>query len=476
MPQVKSELIRGLTLTGAASLVIGIVIGTGIYLKPATMAQQVGTPSLVLAAWIAAGILSLAGALTYAELGAMLPYAGGEYVYLRSAYGDTFAFLNGWMGFVIGGAGIAAVGAAFATFLLTILPVGRVWLERTLHLFGQEIRWQFGTGQVIGVGIILLFSALNCLGVVFGGRVQTILTAAKVLGIAAVITGVVLLSSSAAWSNLAPPPVRRDLSGLSGFGAAMLSALWAYNGWSFLTRVGGEIRDPGRNVPRALIGGMSIVLAIYCLANLAYFYALPFDEIASSNSTMYRNAPPVAAKAVQTFLGPTGLVFITVAFLISSLGTLNGTILSTARIPFAMARDGLFFSKFGDLNQHTRVPVWTMGIQAIWASLLALSGTFDQLTNLSVFAYWIFYAATATAVFVLRRRMPDAPRPYRTFGYPLVPAVFVIVAAWLVLNTLWTSPVESAAGLLFVALGLPAHLLYRRSRSALLKTAAETNR
>jgi APA family basic amino acid/polyamine antiporter len=475
MSQMKGELVRGLTLSGAASLVIGIVIGTGIFLKPATMAQQVGTPALVLAAWIAAGILSLAGALTYAELGAMLPYAGGEYVYLRAAFGDTLAFLNGWMGFVIGGAGIAAVGAAFATFLVAILPMGQVWAERTVHLFGQEFRWQFGVPQLLGVAIILLFSGLNCLGVAFGGRIQIILTAAKVLGIAVVIFGVFLLSKTAAWSHLAPAAAHQNRTGLSGFGAAMISALWAYNGWSFLSRVGGEIRSPGRNVPRALIGGMAIVLAVYCLANLAYFYALPYSAIASSNSTLHPDALSVAAKAVQTFLGPTGLAFVTLAFLISSLGTLNGTILSTARIPFAMARDGLFFSKFGELSQRSRVPVWTIGIQAVWASLLALSGTFDQLTNLAIFAYWIFYAATATAIFVLRRKMPDAPRSYRTLGYPLVPAVFVFVAAWLVLNTLWTSPVESAAGLLFVALGLPAHFLFRHSASERLKAAAEIN-
>ncbi len=462
MANEKTQLVRGLTGSDTTLLVIGTVIGTGVFLKSAVMAQEVGSPGLVLAAWVAAGFLSLAGALTYAELGALLPHAGGEYVYLRQAYGDAPAFLFGWMRFSVAAAGgIAVLGVGFATFLSAVLPLTTVWVARTYRLLGQEIHWQFGTKQLVAVGAIVFFSAINCIGVVFGGRVQSVLTLMKVLGIAAIVLGVFLLSGTASWTHLKTNSVSAQGAGISSFGAAMLAALWAYDGWNAMPMIGGEVSNPQRNIPRALIGGMLAVMAIYCLANLAYFYALPFDEVVTANSTSHRDALPVATKAAQTFLGALGGRLISIAFILSALGALNGLILSSARVPFAMARDGLFFSRFSAVNARSHVPAWSIIIQAVWSSVLAISGSYDQLTDCVIFASWIFYGMTTSAVFVLRRKMPDASRPYKTFGYPVVPMVFVFVALWLIVNTLQARPVESTTGLILIALGLPVFIYYR---------------
>jgi APA family basic amino acid/polyamine antiporter len=469
MAETKNRLLRALTLTDAVSLVVGTVIGTGVFLKTAVMAQQLGTPTLVLLAWLAAGLLSLAGALTYAELGAMFPQAGGEYVYLGKAYGDAPAFLYGWMQFAVAATGgIAAVSTGFSIFLSALLPMGGAWVERTFHLFGQEFHWQIGLPQVVAVAAIVLFSAINCIGVATGGRVQSVLTGAKVLGIAVIVCGVFFLSRSASWSHLGTAPGTPQWSGFQSFGAAMLAALWAYNGWYALPLVAGEVENPQRNVPRGLILGMLVVLIIYLLTNLSYFYALPVADVLTSNSTAHRDALPVAAKAAQTFLGPVGTAFISIAFVVSTVGALNGIILSNARIPFAMAQDGLFFKRMGEVSRGGRVPVWAIIFQGVWASVLALSGTFDQITTYSIFALWLFFGVTASSVFVLRRKMPDAHRPYRTLGYPFVPLVFILVAAWLVINTILTSPVESTAGLALITLGLPVYFYFklRRSREA----------
>ena len=372
MAEFQNPLIRGLTLTDTTSLVIGTIIGTGVFLKTTVMAQQVDTPSLVLAAWVAAGALSMAGALTYAELGAMLPQAGGEYVYLRTAYGDLVAFLYGWTTVAIIAAGsIAALGVAFATFLSAIFPIGKPWVACTFHIFGHELLWNFGLKQVIAVTVILVFSVINCAGVVFGGRVQLVFTIARLLAIAAIVIGVFLFSKSATWSNLTTGFGMHRLGGLKGFGAAMLAALWAYNGWNCMPMVAGEVRDPGRNVPRALIIGMVIVIVVYGMANLAYFYALPFREIATSNSVLYPDALPVATKAAQTFIGTLGTKLVTTAFLLSIMGGLQGVIMVYARIPFAMALHGLFLSTMGTVSKGTSAPVWAIGIQAGWACVMA---------------------------------------------------------------------------------------------------------
>ena len=457
------ELARVLSLRDAIALVL-TVIGTGVFLKAAPMAQLVGSPSRVLWVWLAAGLLSLAGALTYAELGAMMPEAGGEYVFLREAYGDLPAFLFGWASvMLIASGGLAAVATALASFLGSFIPINAVWTTHDFHILGQFVQWRLGVQQVIAVAVILLFAAINARGVVLGGKVQWAATVAKLAGIGIIVLGAFLLSKTGSWSNLHKPVTETIApSGAGAFGAAMIAALWAYQGWSNLPMVAGEMEKPERNVPRALIYGMLLVILVYLLTNIGYFYALPFGEILTANSTAYRDALPVAAKAAQTF-SRYGAQLVSIAFIIAAIGALNGITLMNARVPFAMARDGLFFGALADLTEDSRAPAKAIWFQGIWACLLALSGTFDQITTSVIFAVWLFTALVGSSLFVLRRKLPVAPRRYRAIGYPVVPALFVLVAAWLVINSLSATPVESVAGLVLMALGLPFYFFFRRS-------------
>jgi len=463
-PEVTSaprELARALSLRDAIALVL-TVIGTGVFLKTAPMAQLVGSPSNVLLAWLAAGLLSLAGALTYAELGAMMPEAGGEYVFLREAYGDLPAFLFGWTSvMLIASGGLAAVSTALASFLASFVPLGAVWVTHDFHLLGQVVQWRFGIQQVVAVAVILLFCAINARGVVVGGKVQWAATVAKVGGIVIIVLGCFLLSKTGSWAHLKKPVTEQIApSGMGSFGAAMIAALWAYQGWANVPMVAGEIEKPERNVPRALIFGMLLVIVIYLVTNLAYFYALPFSEILTANSTAYRDALPVAAKAAQTFWSY-GPQLVSIAFIISAIGALNGITLMNSRVPYAMARHGLFFGSLADLDPESRAPVKAIWFMGIWACLLALSGTFDQITTSVIFAVWLFTALVGSSLFVLRRKLPAAPRRYRAIGYPVVPALFVLVAAWLVINSLSATPIESAVGLIMMALGIPFYIYFR---------------
>jgi APA family basic amino acid/polyamine antiporter len=372
------------------------------------------------------------------------------------------------MRFVVASGGIAALGVGFATFLSAVIPLEGVWARSTLHLLGRDVPWQLGTKEVVGVTVVLLFGLLNCIGVRFGGGLQTALTTAKVAGILIIVGGAFLLSKSGSVANFAAPSSAPaglpGMTRMTAFGAAVLSALWACDGWAFMPMVAGEVKNPGRNVPRALIVGVLSVLTLYGLANLAYFYVLPFNEVASSNSTLNRDALPVASKAAATFMGDRGPALLSIVFMISVAGALNGVILSMARIPFAMARNGVMFPKLGELGERSNAPVAAILAVTLWSCVLALSGTFDQLTDLTIFGQWIFYGITASAVFVLRRRMPDAPRPYKTLGYPLTPALFLIGAVLLLANTLRSSPVEAVVGLVLIALGLPVYFYYRSKK------------
>jgi APA family basic amino acid/polyamine antiporter len=457
------ELVRAISLRDAIALVF-TVIGTGVFLKTAPMAQLLGSPSKVLLAWLAAGLLSLAGALTYAELGAMMPEAGGEYVFLREAYGDLPGFLFGWTSvMLISSGGLAAVSTALASFLASFVPLDAIFTAHDFHLLGQVVHWRLGIQQVVAVAVILFFSWVNSRGVQLGSRVQWVATVAKLGGIAIIVLGAFLLSKTGSWEHL-KTPVTASIApaGAGAFGAAMLAALWAYQGWSNVPMVAGEIEKPERNIPRALIFGMLIVIVVYLITNLAYFYALPFSEVLTANSTAYRDALPVAAKAAQTF-SSYGAQIVSLAFMISPIGALNGITLMNSRVPFAMARDGLFFGPLGNINETSGVPANAIWFQGIWGCLLALSGTFDQITTSVIFAIWLFTALVGSSLFVLRRKLPVAPRRYRAVGYPVVPALFVVVAVWLVINSLIASPVESGAGILLIALGLPFYLYFRRS-------------
>ncbi len=440
---MNNTLVRGLTYIDAVSLVVGTIIGTGIFLKSATMAQQVGSPSMVLLVWVFAGLLSLAGALTYAEIGALFPRAGGEYVFLREAYGDMPAFLYGWMRFAIGSPGsIAAYAVGAATFLQGAMPIDA-----------------FGGATGVGFFFIVFFTGLNCLQVKFGGRVNSVLTSLKVFMVLALVLGIVFFSDSFSFGNLAAPDNVGAVT-VSGFGLAMLSALWAFDGWNNMPMAAGEVQNPQRNVPLALVTGVLLVVAIYLLVNLAYFLALPYTEVISANSDLYPDALPIATKAAQTFLGVAGLSAISILFVVSAVSAMNGSILTSARIPYAMAKDSLFFPQLGSLNQRS-VPMTSVLLQGVIASILAFMGTFNQLTDYVMFASWLFYALVAGSVFIFRKKLPHAQRSYKVWGYPVVPVIFILVAAFLLGNTVIEMPTQSLIGVGIILLGAPLYYLLR---------------
>jgi basic amino acid/polyamine antiporter, APA family len=460
-----TELRRDLTLTRGIAIVVGITIGTGVFLKSAPMAQAVGSPTLVMAAWVIAGIVAILGALCFAELGTLMPRAGGEYLYVRAAFGDLPAFLYVCMSFIIGAASLSAYGAAFAIFLSDMVVLPPPWIELPVELFGQSFKWQFGVRQVIGITVVLIFTLVNLAHVAFGGRVQTFLTSLKVVALLGLVIGVFLFSDGRAAADAAAEAASAAAGGsvtLTAFGVAMLSALWAYSGWQYLPMTAGEVHDPSRNVPRAVIGGGLLIVALYLLVNAAYFYALPFDSVVASSSTAYPNAPAVGAKAAQTFLGPSALSIAAIVFLISTVGSLNGVLLTRARVPYAAARDGLFFRHFARLSPGASVPATSVILHGVIATVLGLSGGFDQLTNLATMAFVLFWGLSGVALLALRRKMPDAPRPFRTPGYPFVPLTFAVVMAGILISAFVETPAEAAATFGLLAIGLPLYPLFRR--------------
>lgn len=438
-PVAHPRLLRGLSLTDASALVVGTIIGTGIFLKAAVMSQMLGSPWLVLGAWIVAGLLSLAGALTYAEIGCLFPKAGGEYVYLREAYGDLPAFLYGWMRFWIAGPGsVAAFAVGAATFFSGVVPMDS--LETRTNL---------------AVGLIIFFAGLSLLSVSLGGKILTVITSIKVFLIMSVPLGVLFFSSTAQLSHLNTSTEVGFTWG--AFGTAMVAALWAFDGWNNLPMMAGEIHKPEENVPRALIIGTLVVLLIYGSVNFSYFYALPVSDIVSASSKLHPQAPPVAAKVVESFLGSSGVFLFSALLVVSALGAMFGSVMSHARVPYALAKDGLFPKFLGEVSSTTHVPYAAIIIEAVMAILLALSGSFDQLTDYVVFASWIFYALVAFSVFVFRKKIPHEPRAYKALGYPVIPIIFILVAVLLVINTLIQSPRESLFGLLFIVAGVPVY-------------------
>jgi len=461
--QTNITLVRGLGLIAAISIVVGNVIGQGVFLKTRVMTCNVGTPGMVIAVWVAAGLLSLAGALTYAELAAMMPKAGGEYVFVREAYGARMGFLYGWMQFFISKTGSqAALGIGFAIFL-NILTGGALNTKYfTLHMAGYAI--PFGSLQLTALLAIAVVTLINCAAVSVSGQVAALLTGVKIALVLAVGIGAFFFAQGD-WTHFAQANVNGACEGVSatarygmaGFGAAMLGALWGYDGWNNLTLVAGEVRNPQRNIPLALIGGMITVAALYIFVNLAYFYVLTPTEVANVPA-----ASSVATEVGKRFLGPFAVSLIAVALLTSTFGTLHSSILTGARVPYVMSRDRLFFQSLARLSPRTRVPIGALVVQAAWACVLALSGSYDALTDYVIFASWIFYGLVTASVFIFRRRMPDAVRPYRTWGYPVVPALFLLVTAGLLITTIMASPYQTLRGLGLIALGLPVYWYWSR--------------
>lgn len=466
------KLVRGLGLVAAISVIIGNVIGTGVFLKARVMTCNVGEPFWVIMAWVAAGILSLAGALTYAELTAMKPEAGGPYVFLRDSFGKVSGFLFGWMQIFIAKTGAqAGVAVVFAIALNDYLGGALKQTLLTIPIFGSTL--EISTLQIIAVMVIIIFTTLNCLSVSLSGQIATFLTFIKIslvffvaLGAFFFVTGGGLESFSLASTGGTCEGVASsvtygsvDYSFFAGFAAAMLGALWGYDGWDNLSYVAGEVKDPSRNVPLAIIGSVLLIIILYVGANFAYFWVLDPVSIASVSKD-----GSVAAAVVSKFFTAdiasvaTGaaLAIFTIGLMLSSLGTLHTSILSGSRIPYAMAKDGQMFSVFKRLSVN-RVPVNAVLFQGLWASVLAFSGSFDTLTDYAVFGSWIFYGLVTASIFVFRRKYPHAERPYRAWGYPVVPIVFLLVTGWLLINTMMTSPKSSFIGIGLIILGLPVY-------------------
>lgn len=469
MEQINSnrhELVRGLGPLAAISVNVGNIIGTGIFLKARVMTCNVGTPGRVIAVWIVAGLLALAGALTYAELTTMRPHAGAEYVITRDAYGRVWGFLNGWSQFLISRtASAAALAVGFAIFMndLTRGGLDHVYFKVPIPLFGVEL--PFGHIQVVALLTIAVTTLINCAAVGVTGHVASFVTILKVL----VVLGVGVAAffyQDGSWSHLgmanaggACEAVGVTGGGFAGFAAAMLGALWAYDGWNNVSYMAGEVKHPERNLPLALIASMLIIITLYVIVNVSYYYVMTPTEIANVSATS-----SVAAESIRRVLGPVALTLMAGVMLLSSWGSLQTSILGTARIPYAMARDGVFFQSLARVSKGTRVPVIALIVQAVWAGVLALSGTFDQLTDLAIFAFWLFYGMVTAAVFVFRKREPNAPRPYKTWGYPVVPALFVLVTIYLIVFTLINAPLQSAIGLGIIAAGLPVYWYFSRRR------------
>lgn len=448
MKSKANELRRDLGLTAALAIVIGTVIGSGIFRVPQTMINSVGSVKMVFLVWVVGGVLSLAGALTYAELAAAMPGAGGEYVYLTEAFGPVWGFLYSWTQMWIGKSGsIATLATAFFEYTAYFVPqFERVWLR----VGSFEIRY----GQVFALFLILALGIVNYFGVRFGGGVQVAMTAVKVGLIAFVILAGVLYAHPVPAGAGASVPGVPPLA--TGFVAALVAALWAYDGWNNVGMVASEIRNPGRNLPIALIAGTSLVIGIYMSANWAYFRVLTPAEVGAHKL--------VAAEMMQRIQGPVGAGLVSIAAMISIFAALNGSILTGARVPYAAARDGLFFKSAARVHPVFRTPGVSILMLSAWAALLVLSGKYDDLFNFVIFGSWILYAMATASVFVLRRKRPDMVRPYKTIGYPVVPILFLIGAAALELSTLRDRPVQSVGGILLILLGLPFYFHWKAQR------------
>ena len=486
-PNRTITLLRGLGLVAAVSIILGNVIGTGVFLKARVMTCNVGTPGMVITVWVLAGLLSLAGALTYAELAGMMPRAGGEYVFVREAYGSAASFLYGWMQVFIAKTGSqASVAVALSIFLNDLTGGALNPVFFTTEVYGHT--FAFGLLQVVALAAIAVFTALNCAAVSVSGWVATALTVVKIALVVGVGAGAFLLARgdfghfALANTNAAACEGVAQL-GVAGFGAAMLGALWGYDGWNNLTLVAGEVKNPQRNIPIALIGGTSLIILLYVFVNTAYFYVLDPSAVAGVSPKS-----SVAREVAVNFLGPVAVGVMAAGLLASSIGTLHTSILTGARVPYAMARDGLFFHNLARLHPKTRVPVGALVVQGVWACLLALSGSFDTLTDYVIFGSWIFYGLVTASIFVFRRRQPNAERPYKAWGYPVVPALFLLVTAFLLFTTLLPDPslaaselrtllggsypaggikglnLNSFVGIVLISAGLPVYYLVFRHR------------
>jgi amino acid transporter len=420
---------RRLGMLDATAIVIGIVIGSGIFVLPNLIARSLPSGSAIIAVWVAAGVLSFFGALAYAELGAMLPATGGQYIYLREAYGPACAFVCGW------------------TFMLAVLAGGSAWLAVTFSIYaGYFFPLTAVTAKLLSVALITALTAVNYLGVREGAWVQRTFTGLKIAGLLTLIGAGLFSSQTAAPIAAAPPSAMH-------FGIAMAACLMAYNGWSYVSFVAGEVRDPEKNLLRSLVLGMAAVGVLYVSANIAYLKVMTVAQIAASDR--------VGADLAVRVLGPIGGTLVSLTVLLSIIGAVNGCILTGARIPFAQARDSLFFVRFGEVHPRFQTPGFAILCNGIWTAILVVTGSYETLYSYSILAAWIFYTMTVAAVFVLRRKLPDAHRPYQMWAYPYTLWLFVAVSVWFIADALVTQTKASLMAFAIIAAGLLAYRIWR---------------
>lgn len=456
--QKKTTLVRGLSLTAATMLVAGSMIGSGIFRKPATMAGQLHSPELLIIIWVVAGLITFIGALVNAEIAGMIDATGGQFMYFKEMYGDFTAYLYGWSILAVIQTGSqAAIAYVFAEYLgyFFKFPEASKYLQDIslfmpfvgpIHPFAD-----FGT-KAVAILCILFLTGVNYVGVVFGGLVQTVITFIKIASI--ILLAFVLLAfgngSSANFYYNFHLPTETSANLIAMIGLALSGAFWAYDGWNNVTFVAGEIKEPQRNVSKALLYGTLIVMAVYVLINIAYLYVLPVEEM--------KNYPLVASAAAEKIFGSMGASIIAVAVVVSTFGALNGSILSTARVQFAMARTKLFFTSLGKIHPKFATPHVSLVVQGVWSAVLVLSGSFDTISDYVIFAAWLFYMLGAFGVFVLRKKMPDAKRPYKVWGYPYTPAIFIVFSFLFLVNSVVSDSQNAAMGLILILLGLPVYV------------------
>jgi basic amino acid/polyamine antiporter, APA family len=447
--------LRKLGLADTIFLVIGAVLGSGIYMTPGLIAAGLPSPGLLLVVWLAGGLITLCGALSFAELGAMYPQAGGQYIYLREAYGPAAAFLFGWafFGFIMCG-GLAALAVGFAEFLGSFMPVlstGHVLVR--LDLLG--LAFSLSSGQVVAALSILFLTLINTFGIRSGALVQNALTILRLATVAAFVVLGILIGRKAGGANFLPlfTPGHPFPAFLPPLGLALVAVFWTYDGWYSVNCTAGEIRDPGKTIPRGLILGVLSVTAVYFLVNLVYLLALPLDRL--------QGVVRVGELAASALFGSGGASLFAALVTVSIFGCLDANILFGPRVFYAMARDGHFFRAMGRLGRRSRVPTAALWGQAAWSAVLCLSGTYQSLYEYMVFALLLFFAATGLAVFVLRRKAPGLDRPYRAWGYPAVPVVFIAMSLAVFASIVVSQPWKALAGAALLAAGLPVYLIWK---------------
>ena len=452
-PDADAQLVRGIGLWGATLLVIGSVIGSGIFLTTGNMVQVLPSTTLVLAAWVAGGLLAMAGGLTYAEMGSMFPRSGGLYVFLSEAYGAVWGFLFGWACLLVILTGsVATVAVGFAEYFSYFFP--SLGTDRVLVTFAMPWGpWSISAGQLVAAGSIAVITAINYVGVRSGNVANTLLTVAKVAALVVLpLLAIAYLRVDPVLTPVVPPDALRPLA---SFGVIMIAVMWTYEGWYYVAFAAGEIKDAARNVPRALIYGTLALTAIYVSVNLAYVYSLTLAEMSGVTR--------IAEKAVTTLVGPGGAALVAATVVVSTFGCNVAGVIASSRTCFAMAADGRFFPPAARVHPVYRTPHIALLVTSAWSAFLTLTGGYEALFTYVTFASVLFGTLGGAAIFVLRVRRPDVPRPYRALGYPVVPGLYVLGSFALVWNTLMERPTESIAGLGLVAIGLPFYVYWSRS-------------